>query len=413
MAKAIYKMKKFGVEVLPPDINLSDIEFTPNEEDNTILFGLGGISGINIDISKQIIENRPYKNFEDFYAKNCKETNPQTLITKSKFVALIKAGCFDKMINRVECLRWFTFHTMTLKDSLTTSNIPNAINIGVDLPIDLIRIYRFKKYVCSKEFFYCNDTSFKSKKHYLLESKYALPFFMENFADRLVEEKDYYFSDVGVVVIDKSLDKALKPELDKLKAIINSKKVIEDYNRKSFIVEYEKLSNGTNDISKWGFSTTCFYPNDKHELESVYDSDVNICRFNDLPEEPVYVLKKGRNGREWRNYDLTRVCGTVLDKKDNGHFINLLTPEFEVIEVKFNKGQYAFYKQEIEKDGQKDPSYFARGTLLMITGYRMGETTFVAKKYSNSLYQHACIRINKINEDGSYDLQLNRLGQED
>ena len=66
VAKSIYKMRKFGINVLQPDIEKSGISFTPNEEDNTILFGLGGISGINLDIAKAIIDNRPYKDFDDF-----------------------------------------------------------------------------------------------------------------------------------------------------------------------------------------------------------------------------------------------------------------------------------------------------------------------------------------------------------
>ena len=86
ISKAIYKMKQSGINVLPPSINNSDIDYVPSEEKDIIYFGLIGISGININICQQIIENRPYNSFKDFYEKNCYDGS---LITHSKFIFVL------------------------------------------------------------------------------------------------------------------------------------------------------------------------------------------------------------------------------------------------------------------------------------------------------------------------------------
>lgn len=121
MAKAIYKMKKYGVGVHAPSINDSNIDFTPREKDSVILFGLGGIAGINIDISRQILSNRPYTSFTDFYNKNAYKGS---LITKSKFIQLIKAGCFDEFEpdRRIVMRQYFILSTPNVT-SLAMNNI--------------------------------------------------------------------------------------------------------------------------------------------------------------------------------------------------------------------------------------------------------------------------------------------------
>ena len=43
MAKSIYRMKDYRINTLPPDINKSDLSFTPLVDESLILFGLGGI----------------------------------------------------------------------------------------------------------------------------------------------------------------------------------------------------------------------------------------------------------------------------------------------------------------------------------------------------------------------------------
>lgn len=408
IAKAIYKMKKFGVEVLQPNINKSDISFTPNEEDNTILFGLGGISGINTEIAKVIIDKRPYKNFDDFYEKHHFKGS---LITKSKFITLIKSGCFDETDDRITTMKWLSVYENPKKESLTTANIDNAIKLGVTIDKELLKVYKFKKYVLSNQFFYCNDPKYKSKKHYLVEEEFALPYFQEICMDNLKEEIDYYYTNEGLIVVDKSLEKALSPYMDKLKDLINTQEFIDEYNKLTWKNAYIEMC-GTEDVNKWSFESISFYANSDHELNGINYTNYNISHFNDLSEEPTFI-EKSYGKRSWKQYNIARICGTVLDRKDNDHFINILTPDNEVVSVKFNDGQYNYYKQTISNEFEKDENYFKRGTMLMISGYRRGEDEFVAKRYKNSVFCHTLIKIKNVNADKTLDLQLNRLGEDE
>ena len=127
ISKAIYKMKQSGINVLPPSINNSDIDYVPSEEKDIIYFGLIGISGININICQQIIENRPYNSFKDFYEKNCYDGS---LITHSKFIQLIKAGCFDEFnSDRTIIMKQYVILSTPIKDTLTMSNLPEILRI--------------------------------------------------------------------------------------------------------------------------------------------------------------------------------------------------------------------------------------------------------------------------------------------
>lgn len=407
VAKSIYKMRKFGINVLPPNIELSGISFTPNEQDNTILFGLGGISGINLDIAKAIIDNRPYKNFDDFYNKF---HYTGSLITKSKMVSLIKSGCFDNTDDKISAMKWLTVYENPKKESLTTANIPNAINLGVEFPKELLMAYYFYKYVIDKKFFYCNDPKFKSKKHYLVADN-AIDYFEEHCMDKMQEERDYYYAENGLVVVDKALEKALKEPMDKLKAYINTQAVIDQYNTLMWQSEYQSMIGGIEDENKWAFDSISFYPNGEHELNGIDYETYNLSHFSELPEEPTFTLKS-RGNRTWRQYDIYRICGTVLDRKDKDHMFNILTPDNEVVAVNMPKGQFAYYKQVIEINGVKDDNWLKRGNLVMVCGYRR-EDAFFVKSYKNSIFQHSMTLIKRVNEDKSLDLQLERLQEEE
>mgnify|MGYP000065577739 FL=1 len=140
MARSIYKMKHHGINILPPSINKSNISFTPNREDNSILFGLGGISGISNEVAREIVNNRPYDSFIDFYNKI--KNNKESLIKKQKIITLIKAGCFDEFNeNRIEIMKEFFSLEYEEKKELSLQNINKIL---VLLYISKIIIFNFK-----------------------------------------------------------------------------------------------------------------------------------------------------------------------------------------------------------------------------------------------------------------------------
>ena len=83
-----------GIEILPPNINLSDMNFTV--KDGKIYYGLKGIKKVGEVAVKAIIEEREtngsYKNFFDFM-----ERVDLRVINKGVIEALIQSGVFDNM----------------------------------------------------------------------------------------------------------------------------------------------------------------------------------------------------------------------------------------------------------------------------------------------------------------------------
>ena len=144
---------------------------------------------------------------------------------------------------------------------------------------------------------------------------------------------------------------------------------------------WTKYALGT--TSAWEMESLCFYHGD-HELKDIDYIKYNLANFNDLVSNDIdYYFRK-----KIPIYKLNRIIGTVLSKKDSRHMISLLTTD-GVVSVKFSKDQYAKYKKQISQvqaDGTKkiiEKSWFKRGTLLMLTGYRR-EDQFVVKTYANT-----------------------------
>lgn len=80
---------KMGISVKPPHINKSNEYYTPIKESKSILYGLYPIKGVGDVAAKFLIENRPYKGFDDFYEKISYKGSP---VNKTVIIALIKSG---------------------------------------------------------------------------------------------------------------------------------------------------------------------------------------------------------------------------------------------------------------------------------------------------------------------------------
>ncbi len=87
--------REMGIEVLPPDINSSEVHFVGAEE-NRIRFGLAAVKNVGENAIRAIIERRrevgPFKGFFEF----CEEADPR-LLNKRVLESLIKAGAFDSL----------------------------------------------------------------------------------------------------------------------------------------------------------------------------------------------------------------------------------------------------------------------------------------------------------------------------
>ena len=90
--KNIAECKEIGIEILPPDINESQADFTVIDE--KIRFGLAAVKNVGIKAVKAIIEERekngPFKNILDF----CKRID-SSKVNKKVIEGLIQCGAFD------------------------------------------------------------------------------------------------------------------------------------------------------------------------------------------------------------------------------------------------------------------------------------------------------------------------------
>ena len=83
--------QKMGFKILPPDVNASNLHFTPLPEG--IRFGLNEIKGVGENPSLDIIAHRHYDSILDFIIKTM-----GTKVNKRITLALIGAGAFDNLI---------------------------------------------------------------------------------------------------------------------------------------------------------------------------------------------------------------------------------------------------------------------------------------------------------------------------
>lgn len=413
IAQSIYKAKENYIDVSAPSINESEIAFTVNKNEDSILFGLGAISGINADIANQILTHRPYTSFKQFYQTHVYKGS---LITPSKFIQLIKSGCFDEFEpNRIKVMKQYILYSSEPKTELTMANLDTAIKIGCKIPRQLLSPYNFRKYVCSSEFYYSPHPKFKSKKLYWLDSK-AKQYFNKNCKDQLQENVDWFYQDDMMLVVDKSLEKLYKPVMDELKAYINTPEFIKEFNRQVMRKRYNELVPNQ-DVNHWSFETCSFFAKE-HELAHIDRERYNVDLFDELPEEPRFVTKRWGK-REWKQYELAQIAGVVLDRNDNSHLLTVLDVNNNVVQCKLDANAYSFYKQQIsEPDGQGgktvvDPSWFKRGQGLILTGVRMGENDFRVKAYKSSIYRHKVQKIVSVdNETGEMEIQSYRYGYE-
>ncbi len=87
----ILQCQSQGIEVLPPDINNSNSQFTP--DGNNIRFGLASIKNVGEAVIEQIVKERKEKPFESFF-DFCSRVDSKCL-NKRTLESLIKAGAFS------------------------------------------------------------------------------------------------------------------------------------------------------------------------------------------------------------------------------------------------------------------------------------------------------------------------------
>lgn len=393
IAKAIGDTTSHGIKVSLIDINKSDFSFVPDAANNQILFGLKGVSGINMDTIAAIKAGRPYSSIMDFMGR-CH-------LGKTAMIGLIKGGAFDHLDNhlenisanpRIAVMAYYLWETCGRKEKVNLQNFSSLIERGL-IPEELQfqkKVFAFNRFIKAHA---------KKGDNYLLDQQATNDFFMQNFDNNALGGTINSVPYIRVADWEKIYKKQMDAARDYLKE--HQREVLLKMNEQIFAESWNKYASGT--VSAWEMEAVCFYYSG-HELANIDNYKYGIVDFNSKPREPEVDYYFKRNGREIPIYKLDRIIGTVLAKNDIRSSVFLLTTT-GVVNVKFTKEYYAMFNKQISEmqdDGHKkrlEKGWFTRGTMLMVTGFRR-EDTFISKRYSKTpFHQLYKIEVNKNGKD--------------
>ena len=101
VVKYINECREMGISVEPPDINVSEANFTPH--DNAIRFGLAAVKNVGHTAIDAIVATRQKLGpFKSFY--KCCETVDLRVLNKRVIESLIKAGAMDELGRRAQLM---------------------------------------------------------------------------------------------------------------------------------------------------------------------------------------------------------------------------------------------------------------------------------------------------------------------
>ncbi len=402
IAKAVSEMNDI---VDAPHINHSKEGFTIYN--NKILYGLKALSKVGKNDIDLILKTRPFTSYEDFI------TRCGNQLSKAATINLIKCGSLDELGDRIELMNKFIDSICEYKNNFTMANIPMLIESNVinkDYQEEIID-YNIYKSICtksnsvSKE--YLSELKLKGEWYYINTT--SLDLFLDRY-NELRDGVDYIDVGNGFIVKKTSIKNLLDKKINKLTLLLSNQETIDNYNKQTYTNTYLKYANGS--ISRWEMDSMCYYKS-AHELSKVNISKYAIDNFFDLPFDPIVNETWINNkGKEFKRYKLSLIMGTVLDRDKNKHTVELLTPQ-GVVTCKMYDGAFNHYNKVISKinnNGKKkriEESWFKRGTMLLMYGFRLGDQ-FKPRKYASSIFQHTVMKINEITENGELIVQEQR-----
>ena len=370
IATAIGKMIQSGIKIVPPDINNSSYTFAPDVENNQILFGLSGMTGVGEDIIIDTIKNRPYVSIKDYYYR----VKPK----KPAMITLIKAGCFDSLMERKEAMVWFIYETCDKKSNITLQNMPGLIKYNIlpletDEQIMAKRVYEFNRYLKAM----CKSYEPES---YLLDSR-SISFLNELECENLMKTNN-----IDWFIDTKKWDKVYQSWMNIFRTWISENKpeILKRLNETIFLEDWTKYAQGN--YSSWEMTALCFYYHE-HELAQVNRGKYGLSNFFNMPEEPVIDRTIEKGGKVINIFKLSKIFGTCIAKDKNKGHVVLLTPD-GVVNVKFSREYFSMFDKQLSvknSDGTKtvvEKSWFNKGSMIVVNGMRSGDN-FIAKKYAS------------------------------
>ena len=342
----------------------------PDVKNNQILFGLKGLANVNDALIKDIVANRPYTSWQEFFEK----IHPN----RRAMVSLIKGGAFDQFKAREEVMREYIWETCDRKSRITLQNMRGLIRNNL-IPQDRFDLQEAKKIFEFNRYLKAACTDNKDNPKYILDSR-SIDFLYSIDCDNLIQNEDK--------LDKKTWDKVYKKRMDVFRDWMreNQEDILNQVNQIAFSADWDKYASGN--ISAWEMEVLCFYYHD-HEMKNTNMYKYGLVDFFSLPEEPIidYVFKKGQS--QIPIYRLFKICGTCIAKDKVRNTVSVLTTS-GVVRVKFRQEYFALFDKRIveyDESGTSkkvvEKSWFNRGSMIMVQGFRRGDE-FVSKKYARS-----------------------------
>lgn len=200
--KYIVDSKQFGVSVVPPHINKSQVDFSIY--DNNVLFGFSAITGIGERIAQEIVtereKNGKYKNLQDLLSR--------TTLTKTQIISLIKSGAIPTK-DKKSCLLKYLKSLYKPLEYKELSKLPTYNKLIVDYDIDIEK-YRTGngKYDYDKDLLLTLVNQKKKEKFDLQQKDRLKQFLLTN--NKYLENADFWeFEALQIFIHNNPFEEAL------------------------------------------------------------------------------------------------------------------------------------------------------------------------------------------------------------
>lgn len=200
--KYIVDSKQFGVSVIPPHINKSQVDFSIY--DNNVLFGFSAITGIGERIAQEIVtereKNGKYKKLQDLLSR--------TTLTKTQIINLMKSGAIPTK-DKKSCLLKYLKSLYKPLEYKELSKLPTYNKLIIDYDIDIEK-YRIGngKYDYDKDLLLTLVNQKKKEKFDLQQEDKLKQFLLTN--SKYLENADFWeFEALQIFIHNNPFEEAL------------------------------------------------------------------------------------------------------------------------------------------------------------------------------------------------------------
>ena len=200
--KYIVDSKQFGVSVMLPHINKSQVDFSIY--DNNVLFGFSAITGIGERIAQEIVtereKNGKYKKLQDLLSR--------TTLTKTQIINLMKSGAIPTK-DKKSCLLKYLKSLYKPLEYKELSKLPTYNKLIIDYDIDIEK-YRIGngKYDYDKDLLLTLVNQKKKEKFDLQQEDRLKQFLLTN--NKYLENADFWeFEALQIFIHNNPFEEAL------------------------------------------------------------------------------------------------------------------------------------------------------------------------------------------------------------